>query len=145
MYISQAFKSLQSAHHLTHLCYIKLVTEWVRLTLTCQSQENFCATRYTEKHYTIPNPEAHPCQVKFGSKRLRSLAKINKQNNSNKMGYLNSKNLSIPSLVHLLILCLRTMVPEVINIYKNGKILLKTVQNYNGHCGECSSQTRSVI
>lgn len=36
---------------------------------------------------------------------------------------------------HLLILCLRTMVPEAISIDKNCKILQKTTYHYHGHLG----------
>lgn len=48
-------------------------------------------------------------------------------------------------LAHLLSLCVRTIIPEAVNTYKNGKILLKPTWNYNGHCGECFSETRLSI
>ena len=42
------------------------------------------------------------------------------------MGSSNFKELSTPPCgTRLLILCLRTVVPEAVNIYKNGKILLR--------------------
>ena len=41
-------------------------------------------------------------------------------------------------LLHQLILCLRTIVPESMDVCTNGKILLPTVWNHNVHHEECS-------
>lgn len=41
------------------------------------------------------------------------------------MGSSSYKELGVPLLAHLIILCLRTVVLEAVDIYKNGKILLR--------------------
>lgn len=51
------------------------------------------------------------------------------------MGFLKSKELSTPSSGTPAYLYLRTAVQEIVNIYKNVKILLKTTYNYSSHVG----------